>query len=61
MPFELNLDPSDLIIDRYIPDIRPIFPRPAKVRILIVLEPGISPWPTWKRIRPGACGVLSAQ
>jgi len=45
MPFELNLDPSDLIIDRYIPDIRPIFPRPAKVRILIVLEPGISPGP----------------
>lgn len=46
MAHHFRLDPSDLIVDRFIPDIRPYFPQPAHVRILVVLdERGISPGP----------------
>jgi hypothetical protein len=44
MPHTFHLDHRDLIVDRWFPD-RIYLPRPAHVRILVVVEPGIAPGP----------------
>ena len=36
MHFDFRLDPRDLLIDHVIPDLRPILPQPANVRVLVI-------------------------